>query len=90
MGTLPLLQALLLSPPTLHCLRAVQELRERVSRGVPPRPPDRRVRAVPAGVRQVQLGRQRPVRAVQARLEEGQGGALRARDQPQVRSGACQ
>ena len=42
-------------------------------RGVPPRPPDRGVRPLPAGVLQVQLGRQQQVRAVQGQLEEGLG-----------------
>ena len=50
-----------------------EELREGVPRGVPPRPPDRGVRALPARVLQVQLGRQQQVRAVQGQLEEGLG-----------------
>ena len=50
-----------------------EDLREGVPRGVPPRPPDRGVRPLPAGVLQVQLGRQQQVRAVQGQLEEGLG-----------------
>ena len=50
-----------------------EELREGVPRGVPPRPPDRGVRPLPAGLLQVQLGRQQQVRAVQGQLEEGLG-----------------
>ena len=50
-----------------------EELRQGVPRGVPPRPPDRGVRPLPAGVLQVQLGRQQQVRAVQGQLEEGLG-----------------
>ena len=63
--------SLLLTSPGYLFLR--EDLREGVPRGVPPRPPDRGVRALPAGVLQVQLGRQQQVRAVQGQLEEGLG-----------------
>ena len=63
--------SLLLTSPGYLFLR--EDLRQGVPRGAPSRPPDRGVRPLPAGVLQVQLGRQQQVRAVQGQLEEGLG-----------------
>ena len=68
MGSSSIVQLL---PPLPGYLFLREDLRQGVPRGIPPRPPDRRVRALPAGVLQVQLRRQQQVRAVQGQLEEG-------------------